>query len=169
MQDMTPDEIDDFLAGARIGRLCMSDRDGRPYAIPLPFCWHDGALYVRVPMTGRKGHILAENDRVCFEADTFTDALDDYTSVLVEGRLLAVTDPAEKQSVKQANDEKYRRLRGGHRPGHGRARPAAELPLRKIRVEQIGGRRREDRRPAEPAVAEPAVAAGAAQGATQPW
>ena len=45
MQEMTPDEIDDFLASARIGRLCMAGRDGRPYTIPMPFCWLGGALY----------------------------------------------------------------------------------------------------------------------------
>jgi nitroimidazol reductase NimA-like FMN-containing flavoprotein (pyridoxamine 5'-phosphate oxidase superfamily) len=179
MQDMTPDEIHDFLADARIGRLCMAGRDGRPYSIPLPFCWLDGAVYVRLPLTGRKGQILAENDRVCFEADDFTDTLDDYASVLVEGRLLAVTDAGEKQRVREASDEKYRRLRGGHRPGHGRARPAADLPVRKLVAEQVGGRRKERGRPAESAGAgsgaesvaraESMVPAGAAEGAKQPW
>lgn len=164
MQDMSPDDIDDFLADARIGRLCMAGRDGRPYTIPMPFCWHAGALYVRLPLTGRKGRVLAENDRVCFEADAFTDTLDDYASVLVEGRLVEVTDAAEKRRVKQANDEKYNRLRGGHRPGHGRARPAADVPLRKLVVERVGGRRKE-RRAENPVPA----GAGATGGATQPW
>jgi nitroimidazol reductase NimA-like FMN-containing flavoprotein (pyridoxamine 5'-phosphate oxidase superfamily) len=151
MQDMTDDEIRDFLDGARIGRLCMAGSDGRPYAIPLPFCWHDGALYVRLPLSGRKGRILAENDHVCFEADDFTDTLDDYASVLLEGRLVPVTDVAEKQRVKAANDEKYRRLRGGVRPGHGRSRPIDELPLRKLLVEQFGGRKKDQ--PPQPAAA----------------
>ena len=181
MQEMTPDEIDDFLGDARVGRLCMAGRDGRPYTIPLPFCWLDGALYVRLPLTGRKGQILAENDRVCFEADAFTDALDDYASVLVEGRLVPVGDVDEKRRVKEANDEKYNRLRGGHRPGHGRAKPVAELPLRKLVVEEVGGRRKERVRPAEtaraverppasqwPAAAE-MLAAAAAEGVKQPW
>ena len=118
MQDMTPDEIERFLGGARIGRLCMAGADGRPYTIPLPFCWLAGALYVRLPLTGRKGRVLRENDRVCFEADDFTDTLDDYASVIVEGRLVEVTDLEEKRRVKQANDAKYRRLRGGQRGAH---------------------------------------------------
>jgi nitroimidazol reductase NimA-like FMN-containing flavoprotein (pyridoxamine 5'-phosphate oxidase superfamily) len=143
MQEMTPDEIGRFLDDARIGRLCMAGADGRPYTIPLPFCWAGGALYVRLPLTGRKGQVLRENDRVCFEADDFTAALDDYTSVIVEGRLVEVTDLEEKRRVKQANDAKYRRLRGGHRPGHGRTKPLEELPLRKVVVEQAGGRRKE--------------------------
>ena len=162
MEPMSPEEITGFLAEARIGRLCMAGRDGRPYSIPLPFCWLGDALYVRLPLTGRKGRILAENDRVCFEADAFTDTLDDYASVLVEGRLVAVTEPDERRRVKAANDQKYQRLRGGHRPGHGRARPPGELPLRKLVVEQIGGRRKE--RPAAPA-----AAAAITEGVNQTW
>lgn len=52
---MTPSQIDEQLAGVRIGRLCMATPDGEPYAIPMPFCWDRGALYLRIPMTGRKG------------------------------------------------------------------------------------------------------------------
>jgi nitroimidazol reductase NimA-like FMN-containing flavoprotein (pyridoxamine 5'-phosphate oxidase superfamily) len=163
MQDMTPDEIDHFLDDARNGRLCMAGADGRPYTIPLPFCWAGGALYVRLPLTGRKGMVLRENDRVCFEADDFTDSLDDYTSVIVEGRLVEVTDLEEKRRVKQANDEKYRRLRGGHRPGHGRAKPLQELPLRKLVVEQVGGRRKGQE------VAAAMAAAGTDGAKQQPW
>ena len=160
MQDRTPEEIDRFLDDTRIGRLCMAGSDGRPYAIPLPFCWLGGALYVRLPLTGRKGQVLRENDRVCFEADEFTAFLDDYTSVIVEGRLVEVRDLEEKRRVKRANDDKYYRLRGGHRPGHGRAKPLEELPLRKVVVEQVGGRKKEGRRaaPVSPVVA--AEAAG---------
>src|SRR5690349_9575527 len=40
MTEMTPAQIDAFLANARIGRVCMATPDGEPYVIPLPFCWH---------------------------------------------------------------------------------------------------------------------------------
>jgi nitroimidazol reductase NimA-like FMN-containing flavoprotein (pyridoxamine 5'-phosphate oxidase superfamily) len=163
MQDMTPYEIEQFLDDTRIGRLCMAGADGRPYTIPMPFCWLAGALYVRLPLTGRKGRVLRENDRVCFEADDFTDALDDYTSVIVEGRLVEVTDLDEKRRAKLANDAKYRRLRGGHRPGHGRTKPLEELPLRKVVVEHVGGRTK-GREPVAPA---PVIAG--TDGVTQPW
>jgi nitroimidazol reductase NimA-like FMN-containing flavoprotein (pyridoxamine 5'-phosphate oxidase superfamily) len=142
--EMTTDEIDALLADARIGRLCMADpTDGRPYAVPLPFCWADGALYLRLPLTGRKGEVLARNPLVCFEVDACTDALDEYASVLIEGRLVPVTDLAEKARVKRLNDAKYERLRGGHRPGHGRTTALEALPMRKVVVERLAGRRRE--------------------------
>ena len=143
MTDMTLDEIEALLEGSHIGRLSMADETGRPYILPFPFCWADATVYLRVPLTGRKGRILACNDHVCFEVDRFSDELDDYASVLVEGRLVEVADTAEKARVKAVNDRKYTRLRRGHRPGHGRARPVSDLPLRKILIERMSGRRKE--------------------------
>jgi hypothetical protein len=61
----------------------------------------------------------------------------------VEGRLVEVTSIEEKERVKTANDEKYDRLRGGHRPGHGRSTPLSALPMRKIVVTQLTGKKKE--------------------------
>jgi nitroimidazol reductase NimA-like FMN-containing flavoprotein (pyridoxamine 5'-phosphate oxidase superfamily) len=139
---MTQPEIEALLELSRIGRLCMASADGRPYSIPLPFCWVNGSLYLRLPLTGRKGQLLRHNDHVCFGVDQYTDTLDDYASVLIEGRLVAVEYLAEKAEVHAMNTRKYETLRQGHRPGHGRSTPLAQLPLRKIVVEQISGRRK---------------------------
>jgi nitroimidazol reductase NimA-like FMN-containing flavoprotein (pyridoxamine 5'-phosphate oxidase superfamily) len=143
MIDMTPEEIAQMFDDAMIGRLCMADSDGTPYSIPLPFCWRNGALYLRLPLTGRKGEVLSRNNRVCFQVDAFTNSLDDYRSALVEGRLVEVTSLEEKETVKGVNDAKYDRLRGGVRPGHGRSTPLAALPMRKIVVTQLSGKRKE--------------------------
>ena len=143
MQDMTVHEIERLLDESRIGRLSMADRDGRPYTIPMPFCWSDGTIYLRLPLAGRKGSILSENDQVCFEVDQFTETLDEYASVLIEGRLIPVIDTDEKLRVKFRTDEKYSRLRRGYRPGHGRSTTIEQLPLRKIVVECISGRKKE--------------------------
>jgi nitroimidazol reductase NimA-like FMN-containing flavoprotein (pyridoxamine 5'-phosphate oxidase superfamily) len=140
MIQMSPIEIEAFLDQSLIGRLSLASPDGRPYTIPLPFCWLDGALYLRIPLTGRKGEILRANDQVCFEVDRFSSTLDDYASVIVEGRLVPVTDVEEKTRVKATNHEKYERLRQGYRPGHGRKTATAELPMRKIVVTQVSGR-----------------------------
>lgn len=143
MIEMTASEIDAVLSRARIGRLCMADKNGRPYAIPLPFYWDTAALYLRLPLTGRKGEILRVNNRVCFEVDEYTETLDDYCSVLIEGWLVLVNSMPERERIKQGNDAKYARLRRGYRPGHGRQTPLAELPMRKLIVEQLSGRRKE--------------------------
>lgn len=142
MLEMTEQEIDHLLDQSLIGRLSMAETTGQPYTIPLPFCWVDGSIYLRLPLTGRKGEVLAANNRVCFEVDEFSDMLDEYESVLVEGRLVEVTDLDEKAHVKAMNDEKYNRLRNGHRPGHGRTTSLEALPLRKIVVAVLAGRKR---------------------------
>jgi len=141
MIDLTPDQIDDLLDNTLIGRLCMADREGRPYLLPFPFLWADGSIYLRVAMTGRKGEILAQNPQVCFEIDTFTDTLDQYSSVLAEGQLVQVTNLDEKSRIRTLNTAKYQRLRKGHRPGHGRQTPLETLPLCKITIERLSGRR----------------------------
>src|SRR5581483_333450 len=142
MTEMTTPEIESLLNQTRIGRLCMASRDGKPYAIPLPFCWRDRALYLRLPLTGRKGEVLRDNNRVCFEVDEYSETLDRYASVLIEGRLIPVSDLDEKASAKQTNDLKYTRLRNGHRPGHGRNGNLTDLPMRKIVPTSISGRRK---------------------------
>jgi nitroimidazol reductase NimA-like FMN-containing flavoprotein (pyridoxamine 5'-phosphate oxidase superfamily) len=142
MENMTSVEVEEMLNNTLIGRLSMADAQGKPYTIPLPFCWANAAIYLRIPMTGRKGEILRENDRVCFEIDDYTDSLDDYASVVAEGRLVEVTSDREKGYVKHHNDAKYQRLRGGHRPGHGRSTQVSSLPLRKIVLERIAGRKK---------------------------
>jgi nitroimidazol reductase NimA-like FMN-containing flavoprotein (pyridoxamine 5'-phosphate oxidase superfamily) len=138
---MSETEIFKLLDLALIGRLAMADIQGRPYAIPLPFCRIENTIYLRVPMTGRKGDILRANNQVCFEIDVFTDQLDDYASILVEGRLVAVDDLAEKARVRIINDAKYNSLRHAWRPGHGRRTALEDVPTRKIVSSSISGRK----------------------------
>jgi nitroimidazol reductase NimA-like FMN-containing flavoprotein (pyridoxamine 5'-phosphate oxidase superfamily) len=142
MVEMNEAEIQLMLSNVLIGRLAMADGEGRPYVIPIPFCWLDNSIYLRLPMKGRKASILKNNNQVCFEADSFSNDLSDYASVLVEGRLVPVENLAEKSSVKVANNEKYNRLRNGNRPGHGRATPIEDLPLQKIEITHVSGRKK---------------------------
>jgi hypothetical protein len=90
----------------------------------------------------RKGQVLSENDRVCFEVDEFSETLDRYASVLIEGRLVPVSDLDEKARVKQINDAKYNRLRNGHRPGHGRSTALEDLPMRRVIPLVASGRKK---------------------------
>jgi nitroimidazol reductase NimA-like FMN-containing flavoprotein (pyridoxamine 5'-phosphate oxidase superfamily) len=142
MLAMDDQEIERHLGEARIGRLCMADVGGRPYTIPLPFLWHEGGLYLRLPLTGRKGEILRRNRQVCFETDEFTANFDHYASVIIEGELQPVTDLREKRRVKALNDAKYNRLRDGHRPGHGRTTPIEDLAMQRIVVKAVSGRKK---------------------------
>ncbi len=142
MIEMTRQEIIELLEGALIGRIAFA-RDGEPYCIPMPFLYHRGALYFRLPPEGRKEQMLRANPRVCFEADRHAPDLSDYASVIAEGVMTPVTDLAEKAEVRRLTTEKYQRLRGGNRPGHGRApQPLEAVPLRKIVVHTLAGRKK---------------------------
>ncbi len=142
MIEMTREEIDALLSQVLIGRLALA-RAGEPYCIPMPFLYHEGALYFRLPLEGRKGEMLRANPRVCFEADVFSDDLSDYASVLAEGELLEVVDLQEKASVRETTSAKYQGLRRGNRPGHGRPlQPLELLPLRKLRIDVVSGRKK---------------------------
>ncbi|MCZ7646153.1 MAG: pyridoxamine 5'-phosphate oxidase family protein [Planctomycetota bacterium] len=143
MEEMTRAEIEALLQHEPLGRLAMAAGDGTPYVIPMPFCWLDEALYLRLPMKGRKGRVLAENDRVCFEVDWSLPDLSNYASILVEGRLVSVHDLAEKRCVQLANERKYCGLRGAARKGHGRKTPLEQLPLSKIVIASLSGRKKE--------------------------
>ena len=141
MQPINLDAIHQLLDDALIGRLAMSDSEGRPYVIPMPFCRQGNTIYLRVPDAGRKAEILRHNNRVCLEVDWIAEQMRDYASVLVEGRLVDVHDAAEKSAARAANEAKYRRLRPDYRPGHQRATALEALPLKKIILENISGRR----------------------------
>ncbi|MCC6238729.1 MAG: pyridoxamine 5'-phosphate oxidase family protein [Phycisphaerales bacterium] len=144
MIEMSRAEIDLLLNNARVGRICMADSSGKPYIVPMPFYWNGQTVYIRLALSGRKGEVLQQNDQVCFEADDYSDNFDQYASVLIEGRLVPVDDIEEKIRIKELNSAKYNRLRQGYRPGHGRSKPISELPMRKIEVAQISGRRKEE-------------------------
>ena len=143
MIDMTKSEIESLLAHTRIGRLAMVGRDLQPYIIPMPFCWLNDYLYLRLPMEGRKGKILQENRSVCFEVDWHTESLTDYASVLIEGALKPVEDIRERKIIQDANSQKYLSLRGGYRPGHGRLTALTAIPLQKIAPVSVSGRKKE--------------------------
>jgi nitroimidazol reductase NimA-like FMN-containing flavoprotein (pyridoxamine 5'-phosphate oxidase superfamily) len=141
MEEMPAPEIESFLQNQLLGRLAMADRGGRPYVIPLPFCYVNGCIYLRLPMTGRKGAILKFNPQVCFEVDACSPQMDDYTSVIIDGTLTPVSRKDEKQLARDAATEKYTRLRGSYRPGHKRQTPLEDLPTVRIDPACISGRK----------------------------
>lgn len=141
MIEMSLQESALLLQNARVGRLGMATSDGRPYTIPLRFIWLNDTIYVRLAHYGRKSDILEVNNRVCFESDTFADDFSHYASVLVEGRVVDVTDPSEKEEALFRYYDKYARLCGLGLP----PRPVtiSGVALRKIIVQSITGRKRE--------------------------
>lgn len=141
MIDMPTSETFALLDASRVGRLAFVDAGGRPYAIPLRYVWHNGAIYVRLAFAGRKQEAIEQCRRVCFETDECADDFSHYASVLAEGTLVDVLNDEEKRGALVAMNLKYERLAGLPHPGpnpviHG-------VALRKIVVDKVTGRKRE--------------------------
>ena len=89
----------------RLG-LCT---DNQPYIVPMHFAYErigGGVfIYLHSAPAGRKIDMIAENSRVCFEADTLHQTLEAevacewsavFESVIGEGDIAVLTDEAEK-------------------------------------------------------------------------
>jgi nitroimidazol reductase NimA-like FMN-containing flavoprotein (pyridoxamine 5'-phosphate oxidase superfamily) len=141
MIDMTREEALALLENSRVGRLAMVGADGRPYAIPLRYVWHNGVIYVRLAFDGRKQDALEHARRVCFETDQCEADFSYYASVLAEGNLIDVIGEKEKREALVAMNAKYERLAGLPTPGPN---PVVQgVAMRKIVVEKLSGRKRE--------------------------
>ncbi|MFT8394456.1 pyridoxamine 5'-phosphate oxidase family protein [Propionibacterium sp.] len=107
--------IGSFLESQRIGVLGLETPDG-PYAVPVNFLWHRGAIYFHGMGSGRKVDVLRGGPRACFtvfhEDGTVTDPMPchadtAYTSVLVFGDAEEISDPAESAEILQLLVEKF--------------------------------------------------------------
>ncbi len=107
--------IDQFLIAARTGYLGLTDGE-LPYVVPLNFIWMNGALYFHGAAQGRKIELIRTNSNCCFTvAEDYgtmvspvpakTDTA--YMSVMLFGKLEAVTDLNEATEVMQVMLDKY--------------------------------------------------------------
>lgn len=87
-----------------------------PYAVPMDFAYHDGAVYVHSAREGRKVDILAKNQSVAFSAVVGAELTSAevpcqwdmrYRSVNGSGTAEAVDDPAGKARALNLLMEKY--------------------------------------------------------------
>jgi nitroimidazol reductase NimA-like FMN-containing flavoprotein (pyridoxamine 5'-phosphate oxidase superfamily) len=95
-------------------------------------------LYLRLEMEGRKGLVLQENNRVCFEVDWYTETLSDYASIILEGKLVPVEDPDQHAALSAALNSKYLHLR--------KDRPSSTPQLSalcKLSPESMSGRKKQ--------------------------
>ena len=108
----------DLLNVAPVGHLGTVGRDGWPMIKPLNFAWHEGRIYFHCAPEGEKLDDIRHEDRVCFEVDlpiAYVKGVPEnpcratylYRSVIIRGRALAVTEPAEKVLALDALMRKY--------------------------------------------------------------
>lgn len=88
--------------------LGLVDQEGLPYVVPMNFAWEDNCIYLHSGAEGKKVGLLEAGPVACL---TFCDGAElvwmhremacSYSmksrSVLVRGKVAAITDPAEKR------------------------------------------------------------------------
>jgi len=94
LKELSQEEVEGFLQADRIIRLGM-DADGERYLVPLGYAWVGGSIYC-VTIRGRKTEMARRNPEVSFQVDnSAVTGPFGWTSVIGEGRVEFVTDPAE--------------------------------------------------------------------------
>ena len=107
VQEMSHEEIEQFLTCARIGRLGILF-EGGPYVIPIGFAYDGKKVFFHTCSKGTKIEALRKNPRVCFEVD---EALSDATmskSVVIFGLAELVEDETVMIPYLQRLIDKYR-------------------------------------------------------------
>jgi len=108
--------IESFLQETRVGIVAMVDEENFPYAIPVNYVWHKGAIYFHGMGSGKKESLLLQRPSVCFtlfhEYGTVVDPVPchadtAYRSVVIFGKAEKVMDAEESALVLQKLLDKY--------------------------------------------------------------
>lgn len=100
--------IDDVITRCPYCMLGLTDEEGKPYVVPMNFAWENGHAYLHSGAEGMKTRLLEQGPVACL---TFCDGAElvwmhremacSYSmksrSVLVRGKVSAITDPDEKR------------------------------------------------------------------------
>lgn len=105
---------EEVLRQTDVGRLGLV-KDGKPYIVPLNFCYTDDKIYIHSHKDGTKMDLIRKTPDVCFEVDegdiiTAENPCDyswEYTSVLAYGKASVVEDEGERLKALRLISDKY--------------------------------------------------------------
>lgn len=93
MKELSNEAAIEFLTMKRYGNLALCNKNV-PYCIPIAYTYTDDALLLYQRSRGRTLEYLEANQKACFEIHDIK-GFRDYRSVIIEGWISRVTDPAE--------------------------------------------------------------------------
>ena len=140
-------EVERILTEAEVSRLGTS-ADGRPYAVPLSFAYHEGKIVIHGAKIGKKMENIARNPRVCFEVDTSEIIPADdpcgftykYESVIANGTARFIENPVEKAASLRLLVEKYAPGKGSQMTEE-RVEAFTNMTVVEITVEEMMGKK----------------------------
>jgi nitroimidazol reductase NimA-like FMN-containing flavoprotein (pyridoxamine 5'-phosphate oxidase superfamily) len=116
--DLSFEEIDQIINKCEVCTIGMIDSENGPYVLPFNFGYKDGRLYIHSGPEGKKISIWEKDNRVCvsFSTDYQMRIQNEnvacsysmrYRSVLKYGKVVSVTDLAQKERILNIIMEKY--------------------------------------------------------------
>ena len=108
--------IEAFLNEMRVGVVAMVDEQNNPYAVPVNYVWHEGAIYFHGMGSGKKEALLCTKPSVSFtiyhEYGTVIDPVPchadtAYRSAVIFGEAEKLTDAGESALVLQKLLDKF--------------------------------------------------------------
>lgn len=115
---LTPEQIDELLHHADIGRLATISESGYPYVVAMHFVYYNNKIYMHGLPKGQKIDNINRNHKVCFEVDELLGLLTDnienacdteaeYNSVVIVGNASLLEDLDYKREVLNKLVERY--------------------------------------------------------------
>ncbi len=105
MKDLSKEEMITLLNKAEDGVLALSD-ESTPYCIPIGYvCVNDKVCFSIFPK-GRKWGCFQKNRKVCFNVYGWNDDHTQWSSVVIDGEMVPVSDLAEIEPVVKGTIEK---------------------------------------------------------------
>ncbi len=111
-QQAAGEVCEQVLRKAPRGVLAVLGDDDYPYAVPLDFAYEEGHIYFHCAKAGHKLDAVRRHEKVsfCVLNEGEREAGDwwyHFTSVIVFGRILEITEPAEKDRCLRLIGSKY--------------------------------------------------------------
>jgi nitroimidazol reductase NimA-like FMN-containing flavoprotein (pyridoxamine 5'-phosphate oxidase superfamily) len=142
--EMTSEEIEQFLACARVGRIGMIV-DHEPYVVPVGFGYNDGKVFFHTCDKGLKMNSLRKNPSVCFEVDEALSDVTMFKSVIILGTVEIINDENKMIPYLQKLIDKYRVPlifdEYMSKPGRNRANELKAVRICVITPRRVTGRR----------------------------
>jgi nitroimidazol reductase NimA-like FMN-containing flavoprotein (pyridoxamine 5'-phosphate oxidase superfamily) len=104
------DEIDQFLRDGHTVIVTTVGKDGFPHALPLWYVYDDGAIWFRKMRNSQGVKNMERDNRVACLVET-GEMWADLKAVMIRGRAIEVTDPAEQERFNELSTAKYAAFR----------------------------------------------------------
>ncbi len=137
MESITPDQARNFLDEAPVAHIGVISK-GEPYVTPMSFVV-DGDRVMFRTQPGKRHEAMLENPVVSIEASTFDDETGSWTSVIVRGTAVEVSDDTTISRAVELLLNKYENALGSPLT-RGGIQPMATFPhVVEVVIKEITG------------------------------